>query len=168
MPTIFYKSDSNNEKTPKNTLRGKKTQMIAVSNRSRLKAVIEYILDDRQLQERCADLLLARTHFDRPINQATLVLEDRIRTKAQPTERIEGVKLVNHAFNGDLSKTVLQVSTNPDEQDGFTNILRGVVLAFRNPTHHHIINIFSREEALKVCGLVDVLLNVVDNSKKIQ
>src|SRR3989338_6974633 len=41
LPTIFYKSDSNNENTPKNTLRGKKTQMIAVSNRSRLKAVIE-------------------------------------------------------------------------------------------------------------------------------
>jgi uncharacterized protein (TIGR02391 family) len=168
LPTIFYKSDSNNENSLKKAEQGKKVQPITNIKHSGFKESIEYILDDQQLKERCTDLLNARAHFDRPINQATLVLEDRIRSKAQPTERMEGIKLVNHAFNSDLSKTVLQVSINPDEQDGFTNILRGIVLAFRNPTHHHIINTFSKEEALKICGLVDVLLKVVDKSKKIK
>lgn len=139
----------------------------AISKRARLRAAVEYLLEDTELKERCIDLLLASTNFDRPINQATLVLENRIRIKASPQIRLEGVNLVNRMFSGNLSKTILKVSNNPDEQDGFTNILRGVMLAFRNPTHHHVINTFSREQALKVCGLVDVLLKVVDGAEKI-
>jgi len=138
------------------------------NKRLRLKAAIEYLLEDTELQARCTDLLLASSHFDRPINQATLVLEDRIRQMGQPPQRLEGIKLVNFVLSGDSTKTVLKVSSNPDEQEGFTNIIRGVMLAFRNPTHHHVINTFSREQALKVCALIDVLLKVVDQSQKIK
>jgi len=59
-------------------------------------------------------------------------------------------------------------SQEEDDQRGFTQILRGIVPAFRNKTHHHIINSFSREEAMRVCGFIDVLLRVVDNSTKVK
>src|SRR5206468_1107234 len=106
-------------------------------------------------------------NFDRPINQATLVLEDRIRKKAQPPKRLVGENLVGYSFNENFSKTVLTVAGgDSDDQRGFTQMLRGIVPAFRNKTHHHIINSFSREEAMRVCGFIDVLLRVVDNATK--
>ena len=117
---------------------------------------------------RCKDILLARSHFDRPINQATLVLEDRIRNKAEPPTRLVGENLVRYAFNADLSRTVLKISNSPDEQRGFIFMIQGVVPAFRNLTHHHVTNSFTQKEALRVCSFIDVLLRVVDNSTKIR
>jgi len=140
-----------------------------VDKKATYRAAIEFLIQDQELRERCQDVLLAPKHFDRPINQATLVLEDRIRTKAQPLQKLVGENLVGYSFNEDLAKTVLRVASNdPDEQRGFTQILRGVVPTFRNKTHHHIIKSFSREEAMRVCGFIDVLLRVVDNSVKIK
>jgi hypothetical protein len=76
---------------------------------------------------------------------------------------------VGFAFNEDISKTLLRVASNDaDDQRGFSQILRGVVPAFRNATHHHVINSFSREEAMRVCGFIDVLLRVVDSSVKVR
>ena len=112
---------------------------------------------------------MASANFDRPINQATLVLEDRIRKKAQLEANLVGESLVGHAFKEDISKTVLRVaSKSAEEQRGFTQILRGVVSAFRNKTHHHIVSSFSREEAMRVCGFIDVLLRVVDKSVNVK
>ena len=140
-----------------------------VNNKASLKFVIECLIQDQELRARCGDILMARSNFDRPINQATLVLEHRVRRNAQPTQKLVGESLVGYAFNEDLAKTVLRVASNdPDDQRGFTQILRGIVPAFRNKTHHHIINTFSREEALRVCGFIDVLLRVVDSSVKIK
>ena len=77
--------------------------------------------------------------------------------------------MVSQAFNEQLAKTVLQIASNdPDDQRGFTQILRGIVPAFRNLTHHHVTDIFSRQDALRVCGFIDVLLRVVDGSTKVK
>lgn len=141
----------------------------STGKRASLKLAIEYLVEDRELLSRCQDILMASTNFDRPINQATLVLEDRIRKKSQSTQGLVGEKLVGYAFNEDLSKTILRVASNdPDDQRGFTQILRGIVPAFRNKTHHRVIESFSREEAMRVCGFIDVLLRVVDSSVKIK
>ena len=164
LPTIFAVNPP--------TTKGTATRKIsAPSNNKRtlLKAAIEYLIQDDELRDRCGDLLLAGSKFDRPINQATLVLEDRIRQKSKPTAKLTGDGVVNYAFNEDLSKTVLQVpGADSDGQRGFTQILRGVVAAFRNKTHHHISDTFTREDALRVCGLIDVLLRVVDGSTKVR
>jgi len=147
------------------TKNNKKTGII--SKRALLKSAIEFLIQDKELKDRCEDILLAPSKFDRPINQATLVLEDRIRKKAQPAQRLVGENLVNYAFKEDLSSTVLRMASNDaDDQRGFTQIIRGIIPAFRNKTHHHITNTFSREEAMRVCGFIDVLLRVVDNSMK--
>jgi uncharacterized protein (TIGR02391 family) len=151
------------------TQRKAKVKTAKYSPRQRLKAAIEYLIQDQELRERCQDMLMATKHFDRAINQGTLVLEDRIRNKAQPNEHLVGENLVNFAFKEDIANTVLKIASGErDDQRGYTQILRGVVPAFRNKTHHHIINDFSREDALRVCGFIDVLLRAVDSSQKVR
>ena len=112
---------------------------------------------------------MAAKNFDRPINQATQVLEDRIRKKAQLGKKLTGDGLEIPRSKRIWAKTVLRVASNdPDDQRGFTQILRGIVAAFRNATHHHITDNFSRQDALRVCGFIDVLLRVVDVSVKVK
>ena len=164
LPALFASS-------PRTTTNGRQTKNKSpqISKRASLKSAIEYLIQDQALVDRCVDNLLGHRNFDIAINQATLVLEDRIRNKAQPTKKLVGEPLVNFAFNEDLSKTVLQVAGNDsDDQRGFTQILRGLVPTFRNKTHHHVIKTFSREDAMRVCGFIDVLLRVVDNSVKLK
>ncbi|WP_315831738.1 TIGR02391 family protein [Bradyrhizobium prioriisuperbiae] len=135
------------------------------SKRTSLMSATKHLLQDQGLRARCLDLLGASSRYDRAINQATLVLEDRIRKKARPPTPMTGEPLVNFAFKDEMSKTVLQVgSGQADDQRGFTQILRGIVPAFRNNTHHHVSDSFSQEEAILVVGFIDVLLRVVENS----
>lgn len=140
-----------------------------ISRKASLRLAIEYLIQDQELLSRCRDILLAAKNFDRPVNQATLVLEDRIRKRAQPPTQLVGENLVNYAFNDDLTRTVLRVASgDSNDQRGFIQILRGIVPAFRNKTHHHVVDSFSRPEAMAVCGFIDVLLRVVDNSVKVR
>ena len=165
LPVLFTSPGPSASRTT--TKRGK-TIKSSSKPASPIKLAVEYLIEDTQLRERCQDILMGRSHFDRAINQATQVLEDRIRTKAQPAQRLVGENLVGYAFNEQLANTVLQVASNdPDDQRGFTQMLRGIVPAFRNKTHHHITS-FSREEALRVVGFIDVLLRVVDKSIKVK
>jgi uncharacterized protein (TIGR02391 family) len=119
---------------------------------------------DQELRNRCSDLLSAADHFDRVINQATLVLEDRIRMKSGVDKPMVGVQLVNTVLNADVSRTVLRISDNAEEHEGVCHICRGMMLTFRNPTHHHVIDKFTREDALKVCAFIDNLLQLVDQA----
>lgn len=120
---------------------------------------------DEELKSRCSDILSSPGNFDRVINQATLVLEDRIRTKSQNKEGLVGIQLVNKVLNSDLKKSVLKVSENSDEHEGICHICRGIMLSFRNPTHHFVSDRFSREDALKLVAFIDNLLQIVDKSK---
>ena len=124
-------------------------------------------IQDEELKARCADLLTATDKFDRAIGQATLVLEDRIRTRLEAGSDLFGVNLVNAAFVPKPGRTILRVSTDDNEQRGFCEICRGIVAAFRNPTHHQLVDTYSREEALKVCAFVDNLLRTIDNAQKV-
>lgn len=160
---------------PKTEIKGSSTKGIKTSTkntpskRAMFKKTIEALIMDDQLLGRCQDLLLAKNNFDRAINQATLVLEERIRGKAALEARLVGEPLVNAAFKEDLAKTVLEIaSKDKDDQRGFTQILRGFVPAFRNTTHHFIDTGFSRVEALRVCSFIDLLLKVVDQTNKVR
>ena len=120
---------------------------------------------DDELRSRCSDLLSAPDKFDRPINQATQVLEDRIRERSRTNAGLIGADLVNKVIKSDPKKTVLLLSDDDGEQEGFSHIIRGMVGAFRNPTHRGIGDHFSREEGLKACGFADILLQVIDEAK---
>ena len=120
---------------------------------------------DSELRERCSDILTAPANFDRVINQATQVLEDRIRTKSGLTRAI-GPDLVNRAINPDPSKSVLKINGAKEEHEGMHYICKGIMLAFRNPTHHTLTDKYKRDDALKFCAFVDDLIMIIDESKK--
>lgn len=125
-------------------------------------------IHDKELRDRCLDLLKLESKFDRVVNQATQVFEDRIRAKAELSERTQGVDLINKVLNADLSKTIIKISDNPDEHEGFCHVSRGMMLTFRNPSHHQLTDDVTREQALKLCGFVDVLLSILEKSEKIK
>ena len=122
-------------------------------------------ITDVELRERCSDLLTAVGMFDRAINQATQVLEERIRTKSGDDSNQTATSLVNAVIKTQIDRTVLKVSDDEGEQEGFAHICRGIMQAFRNPTHHRLSDTFSREDALKFCGFVDNLLRIVDKAE---
>ena len=69
--------------------------------------------------------------------------------------------LVGKVLNPDPTKAVIAVSPEAYEQQGIHFLCRGVLLAFRDSTHHKLSNAFTQEEALKFCGLIDILLTVI-------
>jgi hypothetical protein len=121
-------------------------------------------ITDKVLKERCSDILTAPGNFDRVINQATTVLEDRIRSKSNLMDLI-GVDLVNRAINPEPSKSILVINGSKEEHEGLHYICKGIMLAFRNPTHHKITDKYRREDALKVCAFIDNILSVLEGAK---
>lgn len=121
-------------------------------------------IQDEELKTRCSDILSAPSNFDRVINQSTQVLEDRIRKRSKCDRSLVGVNLINKALNPDLSKTILVISQNQEEHEGVCHICRGLMIGFRNPSHHQLTDNFSREEALKFCAFVDSILQIVDKA----
>ena len=122
-------------------------------------------IENQELRDRCLDLLSARGKFDRVINQATQVLEDTIRTKSGVTGKT-GTDLINIVFKDDPADSVLIIDGEPEEHECFAHICRGIMLGFGNLTHHKLVDKFTREDALKFCGFIDVLLKFIESSKK--
>ena len=62
---------------------------------------------------------------------------------------------------------LLKFSDEPDIQEGYSNLFKGIVSIYRNPTHHALDYKCSREYALKTCAFIDDLLKEIANSSKI-
>ena len=115
-------------------------------------------IQDSELKSRCADLLSAPGNFDRAINQATQVLEDRIRGISNSGKQLIGVDLVNKLIKSDPNESVIVFSEDKNEQDGYSQIIRGLMMTFRNQTHHYITDKFTREDSLKLVVFIDTIL----------
>ena len=118
-------------------------------------------MKDPILRDRCNDLLRAHDHYDRAVNQATLVLEDRLRKKTDKFPGLTGAQLVNALVKAEPDKSPIVLSSDPGEQKGFSDIMRGIMAAHRNPTHHAIHDM-SQLDAARICSYIDVLLEIVD------
>lgn len=124
--------------------------------RSSVGLATEYLIHDSELRTRVMDLLKAKGKFDRVIREATTVLDHRI--KSLSGLKGNSLHVITRAINQEPSKAVLEISNEPSQQEGFFNIYKGIFLAFRNATHHELTDRFTREDALKFCGFVDLLL----------
>ncbi len=131
-----------------------------------IREAINLLLVDPEVKARCADLLRARRKFDRPVNQATLVLEDRLRTLGNVKERLVGASLAAKVLHP--KNPLLRISDENDVQEGIYFVCAGLVSVFRNPTHHHLTDKVTREDALSVCGFVDAILRILDQGKRVQ
>lgn len=121
-------------------------------------------IHDHELRERCGDLIVGAGPFDRVINQATLVLEDRIRNRAGLDRTLVGPNLVNAAIKAEPTESLIVFSDIRSEQEGYANIIRGLMQALRNETHHTLVDTFSREDALSICGFIDRILRLIEQS----
>jgi uncharacterized protein (TIGR02391 family) len=126
-------------------------------------ATIRALLKDGELHARCKDLILANKHFDRAFREATTLLDDRLKKKTGIANMNPG-NLVGKALNPDPTKAVIEVSADKAEQEGIHSICRGIMLAFRDKTHHTLSDKLTREDALTFCGFIDTILGVIDKS----
>lgn len=127
-------------------------------------------IEDTELKERCSDILSAPSDFDRVINQATQVLENRIRTKSGVGINLSAVALVNKVLNTNPERTILLISDDPGVHEGICHICRGIMMSFRNPTHHTLSKSkqITREDALKFTAFIDYILKILDESEIIE
>lgn len=125
---------------------------------------------DIELQKRCGDILLESTEaFDRVINQATQILEDRIKKKSNlQSTMLIGLPLVSKAIHSKLENTILKFSNKQEIQEQYAALFKGVIGVYRNSTHHGLDYECSREEALKFCAYIDLLLNEVDRCEIVE
>jgi uncharacterized protein (TIGR02391 family) len=129
-----------------------------------LRLAIENLIGDESLKNRCKDLLRAKKYFDRVFREATTILEDRIRNISKINSR--GVDLIAKALNPDPNKAVIKVSNDPSEQEGIFNLCKGIILAFRNPTHHKLTDQFDEKDALRFISTIDLLLAIIKRASK--
>jgi Protein of unknown function (Hypoth_ymh) len=168
----YFNEDSNESTYNKLSLNSKIRQLISylemmhqASSRIVEIGSVYNLIRDAELKSRCSDLLSASGHFDRVINQATQVLEKRIRQKIPELVNDVGVVLIGKAINGELSKTRIRFPDNSSEQDGFANIFRGLIGAFRDPSHHRFLENVTREQALQICAFIDNMLAALESAE---
>ena len=127
---------------------------------------------DKELRERCEDLLSAPGNYDRVIREATTVLEVRIRSRC-PFEILAklipnsadqaGENLVNKLFA--VNQPVLSVSNDRIRRASVHKILIGIFSYLRNPYHHNLDSSTQWSWAWSTAGLIDRLLDEVESSE---
>ena len=111
------------------------------------------------LKERCVDLISADNHYDRVFNQATQVLENCIKIKANLLNtKLIGMNLVSKAIHSKLDQTILVFSRDESEQEAWAALFKGIIGVYRNPSHHGLQFECTREDAIKFCSYVDLLI----------
>jgi len=125
-------------------------------------SAIECLLTDEELRKRCSDLLKKKRYLDRAVREAITLLEDRLRErtglgKAQEKGR-KG--LVAKALHPDQAQII--VSQDRDIQEGVFFICSGLMEAFGGPVHHSLRDDVTQQEALAVCGAVNLILTLID------
>lgn len=120
-------------------------------------------IKDRELRDRCSDLLAALDKYDRAVREACVILEHRIRTMTGADSSVLGVNLMSQAFRRDSGAVIL--ADDSAEQEGAHQLYRGIVGFLKNPTSHRLITSYSKNRALEVIGFVDFLLDILQEAR---
>lgn len=95
--------------------------------------------------------------YRKPVIEALLTLETRIRKTLKAGDSVTGTDLVSEA-----SKQGVFTRSVRSEQDGLDQLYRGVFLWFRNPPGHRKVE-YSKEDAVKMVLFVDYLIRLFDD-----
>ncbi|MEW6658065.1 MAG: TIGR02391 family protein [Thermodesulfobacteriota bacterium] len=124
---------------------------------------------DKELRQRCLDLFAQfreggqHDRLDTVVNEATRILEDRLRFLSSASATCTGVDLAKHAFG---QPPALIVSDVAAEQEAAHLLFRGVFGFIRNAVHHRLIETLQPERVLQIVGMVDYLLFVAEGANR--
>ena len=96
------------------------------------------------LKERCVDLIKIKANL--------------LNTK------LIGMNLVSKAIHSKLDQTILVFSRDESEQEAWAALFKGIIGVYRNPSHHGLQFECTREDAIKFCSYVDLLIKEIDKS----
>ncbi|MDP2181902.1 MAG: TIGR02391 family protein [Actinomycetota bacterium] len=125
---------------------------------------------DPQLRSRCLDLVARfdsdgeHERLDTVLNEATRILEDRIRTLSGAEPELIGVDLARFAFAPPNHRIVLSDITA--EQEGAHLLFRGVFGFVRNAVHHRLVDDLQPQRVLQILGMIDYLIFVAESGMK--
>lgn len=126
-------------------------------------------LFDSELKKRCLDVLQMfrengeEERFDMVVQEATKILETRLRTLANADDGCSGMELVESALGKDAK---LFLSRIPAEQNSWHLFFRGIFGGLRNSTHHRFVPFQNYERTLQILGMVDFLLHILESAEK--
>ncbi len=92
------------------------------------------------------------------------MLEDRVRAAVGGSDKI-GVPLIEYSFSA--ANPRLRLSANQREQLGAMQLYAGVTAFFRNPTGHNLKDNYTREDAVRLVALVDLLLAMIGRAERL-
>lgn len=124
------------------------------------------ILDD-ELRKRCLRLLKGddfENQLDTVVREMSVILEDRIRKRAEIKDKATGPTLMSRAFSGD--NPILSFSDDKDLQESAHLLYRGYSGFVRNEVMHKIVTTFTKERVIQLLGFVDYLLFLLTQAKK--
>ena len=74
------------------------------------------------------------------------------------------MNLVSKAIHSKLDQTILVFSRDESEQEAWAALFKGIIGVYRNPSHHGLQFECTREDAIKFCSYVDLLIKEIDKS----
>jgi uncharacterized protein (TIGR02391 family) len=140
-----------------NMIENLKGRLIEAESRSML-------IKDDQLRDRCQDLLVRPGKLDTAVRDAAVVLEHRIRTLSGLPQHEVGVELVDKALNRKTG--ILVVKGLDSERRAVHDLIRGTIGFIKNPLSHQIIADYDVTRARQVVGLIDVLLQLLQETRR--
>lgn len=119
-------------------------------------------ISDPQLRRRVRTLLEEDSDHDRAIEIATQELETRVRERIGAGRREDVMRLAFLPAQAG-QRPLIEISADPQEQEGAFNIYRGVAKLYRNGTHHDVrADDFDSDEAKRIVQWIDHLLGLID------
>jgi hypothetical protein len=125
---------------------------------------------DPELRKRCLDLLVqfredgANDRLDTVVNEATRILEGRLRSLSRAPATCVGVDLARHAFGPPAPRLI--VSDVGAEQEAAHLLFRGVFGFVRNSVHHRLVGTLQPERVLQIVGMVDYLISLAEAARR--
>lgn len=154
---------------------GEHSERIEINSLSRVETPRPVILDsipifDAELKSRCLDILEMvwekeeTGRFDTIIQEATKILETRLRNLSDADDSFSGKELVNFALGKD-AKLILNGTSS--EQESWHLLFRGFFGSLRNSTHHRFVPFQNIERTLQILGMIDFLLYTLESAERV-